>query len=305
MKRALLVLVMASAAVTTGIAVADKVRRDDVRGTLRAMIAAEESPSYTADVVVREQRGDRTRVLRLRVTRHGGQTHVEPLDGAEHRGGRHRVRLPITDVDLLVRNYDVSIEGEEAVAGRAARKIAVRPRHPDRPSCTLWIDRERSLLLRYETRDRTVDTESIRFEAKPVERRTWKGPEFRSVGQEELRTAVGFPVGIPLWLPRGFRFHKASAVKWESAEVLHILYTDGLAIVSVSQFPEGSRWGRTWDWMKKKGDTIEAGRVVRGGRTMLTVVVGGVVITVGGSIAEQELKDVLESMDVSGGKETR
>ncbi|MBI2901609.1 MAG: hypothetical protein HYY17_15605 [Planctomycetes bacterium] len=313
MRRWTLILILCGSAAATGLAVAAKVRRDAARNTLVAMVAAEENGTYTAEVRVRERREGQEREHRFRVVRAGGRTSIdsvgEPKErrgGTDHRRrgggpmmGPSRSRVPITDVDLVLQNYHVAVEGDESVAGRAARRIAVRPKFPGRPSCTLWIDRERSLLLKYETQDRTVETLSLSFEAKAPERKGWsRSHERREVSLADLPGAVGFPVAVPTWLPKGFRFHRATVSRRESVESLQLLYTDGLAVVSVLENPEGSEWGRSWNWLKRKDDACRAGRISREGRTMLTVSLEGVVVTVAGSIPEKELVDLLGSMEL-------
>lgn len=317
MKSWILAGVMFSAAAAMGVSVAFKVRRDEIRNTLTSMMSAEETATYTAEVTVREK--DRT--MRFRVVKYAGRTFLEPLDG-ERRGRGPRggpQRGPIVDLDLLLTNYDVDIERTEFVAGRAAKRVVIRPIRANRSGCTLWVDRETSVLLKMETPDRTIVTETIVFEAKPVEARPREDrhshyheargrfeprregkPEHRELQEESLSRAVSFPVALPSWLPAGFKFHKAGSMKWGSQESVYVLYTDGLATISMFEMPENSEWARKWDWLGKKGKDgdCKAGKVAHGGRTTLTVTLDGVVVSVTGTIPEAELVDMMGSMEV-------
>lgn len=319
MKSWILAGVMFSAAAAMGVSTALKVREDAVRNTLASMMSAEENATYTAEVVIREKASGKT--TRLRVVRFQGQMSVEPLEG-ERRGGRGRgPRGPIVDVAILLENYDVAIQNDEILAGRVAKRVTIRPRHPNRPTCTLWVDRERSVLLKHETDERIVETESILFEAKPIERRGGRPDhhhshyheargkvEWRPEGKPERRDnldlaslpgAASFPVALPTWLPAGFRFYRAGFQKWGSHESLYIVYTDGLTTVSLFEMPANSEWAKKWDWLgKKKDGDCQAGRVKRGGHTMLTVTLDGVVVTVAGTIPEQELVDLMGSFEL-------
>ena len=226
------------------------------------------------------------------------------------RGGPRGRKPSITDVDLLLRNYEVSIEGTESVAGRPCHRITVSPRYPGRPSCKLWVDREKSLLLRYESPDRKFQYETVEYDPaidpKVFERkRRWsKGPPSFSYVRKEVSLAeakelVSFPVAQPTWLPKGFQFRKATYRKWGSRETLYLSYTDGLATISIFESAEGTEWGRSWSWLSKKKDgTTQAGRYRRGNMTMLTVPLDGVIVTAVSSIPEEELKDLLSSLEI-------
>ncbi|MHC4606994.1 MAG: MucB/RseB C-terminal domain-containing protein [Planctomycetota bacterium] len=225
------------------------------------------------------------------------------------RRGFGRGGPPILDVDLLLENYDVRVEGTETVAGRPCRKIAVRPRFEGRPTCTLWSDEERSLMMKFRSEHSAFEYESIEFDAviddKEFERKKHRSGKprdshHRSVTLDEAKELVSFPLARPEWLPEGFRFHEATYMKRDSFESLHALYTDGLATVSLMECPEGAGWGPPWmkSKKKKKKDTHKAGRYRRGNVTMLTVALEGVTVTVVGSIPEQDLVDLLSSLTI-------
>lgn len=150
------------------------------------------------------------------------------------------------DPDLMLANYNVHKKGHETVAGRKVWKLAVRPRHSHRPSAELWIDKETKLQLKY-----------IRFnpEGEPVERFEFnqiqtpvdldasafsrQGLDYVvDVDPEESTTpaiAIDFTPLQPDCLPNGFERKFSQSLKGRNGPVLHSLYTDGLASLSMYQ----------------------------------------------------------------------
>ncbi len=146
-------------------------------------------------------------------------------------------------------------EKSQRIAGRTTRVLDVRPRDPYRFGYRLWLDTETALPLR---------SDLIAGDGKSIEKLYFIRisfptvipaadllPELSSEGFSQYqRPATGSDAAqsiIPEWvvgdLPRGFRFERVQRRPGMKAgiEVEHLVYSDGLASVSVfiEELPEG------------------------------------------------------------------
>lgn len=158
--------------------------------------------------------------------------------------------------------YDVRLLGEDRVAGRPAVKLSIKPHDQFRYEHRLWLDTGTGFPLQTQViDDNGIAVEQVKFadiELAPeltsaalassysTENFKWYGPAKRTVS----------PVVSGNWvcdaLPRGFELVSAQQEEMprEQATVTHMLFSDGLASVSVfialdddEQFARHSRVG--------------------------------------------------------------
>lgn len=143
---------------------------------------------------------------------------------------------------VLGEHYAVSVVGNDRVAGYLADIIDVVPRDGFRYGYRLWLDQGSRLLLR------SVVTDS---ERRPLEQFMFVSLEIGKVPsdtdlvprQRELLTTTAAPTSevtlrrAPLWRvdkpPAGFAFVSARRPRQGAAGTEHLVYSDGLANVSI------------------------------------------------------------------------
>lgn len=155
------------------------------------------------------------------------------------------VTEPVSDI---VRHYRFGMVGQDRVAGRPAWVIGIQPRSAFRYGYRIWIDTENHLLLRSDViNSHGVSLEQILFTQLSLP---------RQVPEELLRPAEGTglahyvpPKTIEIesasqpaegrwmaqWVPDGFAMteRQVENMATDEAPVEHIVYSDGLAMVSV------------------------------------------------------------------------
>jgi sigma-E factor negative regulatory protein RseB len=141
--------------------------------------------------------------------------------------------------------YDLSLVREERVAGRKAVLLAIRPHDEFRFGHRLWLDRKTGFPLRTELLDSDGSLlEQVKFADINLESSIPPEALLPSVSLDSFTyhstTAKQLEVGIETeWvcndLPAGFRTLSTKSEKMSGSEfpVTHILYSDGLATVSV------------------------------------------------------------------------
>jgi negative regulator of sigma E activity len=188
--------------------------------------------------------------------------------------------------EILKRNYVLSKEGVDRIAGRIAVRVALQPKADELVfSRRYWIDVDKFVLLRVEWTDPSgrsqvvSDTLSISFpESIPEE--TFK-PKF--LGRPEtvrveaptrvdsvaaLSREVGFQVVTPQRMPAGLTFTGADVIKGRRVTMAALRYTDGATNVTIYQ----TSAGKEPPW-----------RVPPGGKS---IKVGSVYIAVDGDLPE-------------------
>lgn len=151
-------------------------------------------------------------------------------------------------VEKLASSYRFAVEGTDRVAGRPATVVGIHPAGDDRYGYRLWIDDDSKLLLKSVVIGRGGRTlEQVQFthidvlEEIPAER---LAPEIHGSGFT-WRTDTEPPDGAhaPVadgrwqvrWLPAGFELkeNKVQSMATSHMPVSHLVYSDGLAMVSV------------------------------------------------------------------------
>lgn len=152
-----------------------------------------------------------------------------------------------SELDQLDAYYDFSFEGYERVASREARRVVIKPRDRFRYGYRLWIDDAFELLLRSELLDPDGNAvEQIMFTDirlhesldSDLLKPNISGREFTWVTDDESAHDEPMPVD-PNWQvknkPKGFMLahHNMHKLPETNLPVEHLVYTDGLAWVSV------------------------------------------------------------------------
>ena len=196
--------------------------------------------------------------------------HISPKRGDRRRGpspygfGRLNAEVKFEDVELMLKNYSVKISNGIGIAGRNTYQLEITPKYEGRPSEKIWLDAENSLALRVEhynsdsklnslivytdiafsrkidssqfVRPPSDDEEQKRRLEKWEERRkkqdSW-GYRSQDLNLKDLTRQAHFSVSIPEYLPAGFVFQKARLLKYREHESVHLLYTDGLVLLSL------------------------------------------------------------------------
>lgn len=140
--------------------------------------------------------------------------------------------------------YDFKMGGTDRVAGRSVRQLVIAPKDGYRYGYRLWLDESSALPLRSEMTDnagRVVEQivftsiqvlDDVQPEASQPGSEgtqvTWQGSDTGSKAKANSAWAVG-------WLPAGFTLvaHKTRRLSPQGSAVEHLLFSDGLASVSV------------------------------------------------------------------------
>jgi len=201
--------------------------------------------------------------------------------------------LPSSDI-RFGNEYDVAIVREERVAGRKTMLIAIRPHDGYRYGHRLWLDTETGFPLQTQLIDESgaaveqVKFADIRFDAEITESKlasSYQTEDFRWFTQPSRHT--GHSVDTT-WasssLPPGFQ---AIATHGESLPgrdevVTHILYSDGLASVSVFIAPQD--------------DAHADGPASVGGSNSFSVLIDGHQVTAVGEVPAATVEQIATTM---------
>lgn len=199
------------------------------------------------------------------------------------RPGEGEWKRRIKDADLTVRNYDITLEGRETIAGRPADLIRLQSRHPGRPSYRIAADVENRFPLGFQVLQDGATVFESKFQSitfrpdfagripEPTPpRANWIKVERREVPVSQLASEAGYGIWRPASLPGGFELRGAEIVRVrvdvpEGARealkafipggllrldlpVVHVNYTDGMAVLSVVECAADSE---LWKFLSK------------------------------------------------------
>ena len=147
----------------------------------------------------------------------------------------------------LVKNYDVSLEGRDQVAGRSCAVIRISPKMEGRPSKRLWIDTTNYIVMKaqetnFDGKDvLLMEISEISFplelDRKLFERKqdSKEGiSEFEPLaGIQEAKRIVGKELKLPSYIPRGFVLHEMVAIRSGSSKAVMVGYVDGLCAITI------------------------------------------------------------------------
>jgi negative regulator of sigma E activity len=168
------------------------------------------------------------------------------------------------DPALAEQNYEAREVGEEEVAGRVARQLAISPRGGGPVVLRLWLDKENSFALRrerYNVEGRRISgTEYTDVEFGPkVAADVFEVPKGwtlvpsadlgRKLSLSELSVQLGYPVAAPEYVPQGYVLLGGYQQEWGRRQMrtAELRYTDGLRLLSVFQHPAPENVGKRPD----------------------------------------------------------
>ncbi len=229
------------------------------------------------------------------------------------------------DPDLVLRNYDVRMDGTREVADRQGDVLRIVSRHPGRPSYVVVADRATRFPLAFEVRnDAGTRIFATRFEAiefpaafpedtfpsRTPTRPSWIRVTEESASVDALPSDLGFPVWIPRDPPQGFQPMGARCLriattrpilfnKTIDVRVLHTAYTDGMALfwtVQLSRDNEVWKLIRSWLPETKSSGGILARKFTCATGTALLIEMDETVILLAGNISSGELEAAARSL---------
>lgn len=192
------------------------------------------------------------------------------------RGPRRRPFMPPDQMaDSLMRNarfirqnYNIQVFAGGNVAGRDTYLVEVKSERTIRPSAKIWLDSENSVILKiehYDSQNRLRELlvfNKIEFKPqiddaifiKPEGGKTdGGGPRREEIWDHrqgkldliEIKKELPIDVVFPKQVPLGFSLQSIQILKFGERKNVHLIYTDGLAMLSVFQSEsEGDGRGR-------------------------------------------------------------
>jgi sigma-E factor negative regulatory protein RseB len=151
------------------------------------------------------------------------------------------------NLDKLVNLYTINQLGDERIAGRETSVLNVQPKDDYRYGYKYWLDNDTGVLLKCDLLDENGEIveqmmyTSFRDHA-DVPTSAFSIPELEGYARQVLNKDRGRPADTGWYvadIPDGFMLTQSSVRSSEEGESLHLLYSDGLASVSV--FVESSK----------------------------------------------------------------
>ncbi|GAA0709096.1 MucB/RseB C-terminal domain-containing protein [Dokdonella soli] len=174
-------------------------------------------------------------------------------------GARLLPLIPDTRGHSFGNLYLLDVGGEDRVAGYRARIVDVAPRDNYRYGYRLWLEEATHLPLRSAIVDSAKRTlEQFMFVALDVGAAPKESDLTPGSATDVTASPAEAPLGrAPLWrvaeLPPGFVFAGAQRPAQEPNQAEHLMYTDGLADVSVYVEPRDGNTPSAADRMLKRG----------------------------------------------------
>lgn len=221
-------------------------------------------------------------------------------------------RSPAT-VELVLKNYQAQLAGQERLLGRQTDVIVLKPRHGAGPSRKLWIDRATGVVLRMEQYNSSGNLVSrsvylsVDWTANPPDHlftvpEGWKRVDApvqteRHWKKEELSRYMDLTVREPGYVPPGFvldGFHLV--IRPNAQPSAHIRYVDGLNSISVFEHRCPPGRGRGFQWGRRMGRRGNCEFFTSQEGNVLVKEVGGIRFIVVGDLPEGELQKVIDSI---------
>ncbi|MDQ1317097.1 MAG: sigma-E factor negative regulatory protein RseB [Candidatus Poribacteria bacterium] len=171
--------------------------------------------------------------------------------------------LPIKNEQALLRNYNVVVLYGGHVARRTTYLLEIEPKIYNKPARKVWMDTITGVPLKMEQYDRQRKLRSIftyseiNFNPKindaifkqqnphPPDREPRMNREYKELwgfnkgklDVSSIKKAIKMSVMIPEHLPMGFDMQSIHLMKFDEHKSIHLIYSDGLTILSVFQSP--------------------------------------------------------------------
>ena len=221
--------------------------------------------------------------------RHGDEVLCFHPHDAGHENMEHSVQLgpfspAFSERVLSTQNlYNLGLQGEGRIAGRAAVVLAISPRNNDRYGYRVWLDRETGLLLQSHLIDRGRIKEIFQFTMLQIGHEIPDAMLATAIPGETISHTLALetndrtdkPVWRVKWLPDGFRPVRVQGNR------LH--FSDGLATFSV--FVEKPEQATLPDLVTTMGGTVVLTRRMANTGPQITVV-GKVPVSIAERVAE-------------------
>ena len=235
------------------------------------------------------------------------------LDAATRTATMETVHRSPVGVDLVLRNYQAVLAGQEQILGRQTDVVTLQPRHGSGPSRKLWIDRATGVVLRteqYNSGGKMVSRSlylSVDWKANPPDSlftipEGWKQVNAplqaeRHWEKGELSKRLGFTVREPGYLPQGFVLDGFHLVLRPNAQPsAHIRYVDGINSISLFEHRCPPGRGRGFQWGRRMGRRGNCEFFTSSEGNVLVKEVGGIRFIVVGDLPEDELQKVINSL---------
>jgi sigma-E factor negative regulatory protein RseB len=289
---------------------------------LQRIHAATQTLSYTGTFVYRGgDQAETSRIIHI-VGRHGARERLETLDGQPReiiRSGDevkcylpesmtvkidkqtdHRVFPALLPAKLqdISEHYEVTEGGIERVAGYDCQTIVLEPRDKLRYGHRLWADTNTGMLLKSQTfNDKKEVVEQFTFTQISIGGKIDQGqltPRLLAKSRDwhvEHSGAVAASLAASGWtikpeLPGFRKITEMKRTQGGSSEVGHVVYSDGLAAVSVFIEP-----------MASKTTLPQPGLSRQGAMNIFSRQVAGHLVTVVGEAPGESVKKLAESVD--------
>jgi outer membrane lipoprotein-sorting protein len=168
---------------------------------------------------------------------------------------------------MLLHNYTVRESGTETIAGRSARVVQIRSRHPGNGQKNLWIDRYTGVVLRAEMLDESAHVVSS-WQFREIEFPTTIPAAMFTLPADAMRTPPGadprpaelqkidkpdFTILEIRSLPPGYTEVRRAAYHAFGSDSVVIRYTDGLnVILFVQQHSDPRPPDRPWPQERRR-----------------------------------------------------
>ncbi len=157
-------------------------------------------------------------------------------------------------MDLVKNNYTLQVMGRDRVAGRFCLVLELAPRAKGNPTRKLWVhppiafplrverySPERQLEMRIAFTEVRIDEPLPLLILDPRVPPDWREEALpfqrQRLDLSRAHEVLGFLPLLPTWLPPGYVLEGAYAFGEYRWKVAHLVYTDGLNVISVFQHP--------------------------------------------------------------------
>ncbi|MCS7263880.1 MAG: hypothetical protein NZ805_03500 [Armatimonadetes bacterium] len=157
-------------------------------------------------------------------------------------------------IDMAKNNYNLKVVGRDRIAGYFCLVLQLEPKYKGNASRKIWVHPPTRLPLQVErySPDGQLEIRVTLSEAKineplpalifdPSTPNDWKVEAFSLKRQRieigQTNETLGFVPLFPTWLPPGYLLEGIFALGEQRWRMAHIVYTDGIGVISVFQHP--------------------------------------------------------------------